>query len=514
MSSGAHGSHTVAIVGGGAIGAALADALVDRLSVEPAARGRTSIVLFEKSPRVGRGLAYAKDDAPHLLNQSAQTMSLVPRRRSHFCDWLAARGALVNGQEDSFCTRELFGDYVEDCFSRTVEKARRRGIGLSVVHDEVTGLSPRLLGGHRVLTRGHGAVDASAVVLAIGNVRSRRFAALAGPSFFGSPYPSATLRRIPREARVAILGSGLTAIDAMLALAAGGHAAPVTMASRSGLLPSVRGKLESVDLQHVTRANVAEATERGKRPLRFRTVLRWLELELQRHGATVSWDHDFPAWVDPATHYADQIAAAERGPRVWQSVGEALNPMIEVLWHHLAAEDKALFLDRFYSRFMSHWVPIPLVTARRVLGLLRERRLRVERGLASISFDAELCVHRLDFGDRSEDFDVVIDATGAPRQLADCESPLLSALLSQGTIAAHEHGGMRVDFDSLRVIGRDGRVDPSLFAVGHLTCGTHLFTSTLEFNVAKADAVAAQIAHDLERRTEKDGHVDAPPHST
>jgi uncharacterized NAD(P)/FAD-binding protein YdhS len=306
----------------------------------------------------------------------------------------------------------------------------------------------------------------------------------------------------------------LSAIDAALALFASGHEGSVTMASRSGLLPAVRGPLEPFELRHVTRAHVARATEDGRRPLRAATVLHWIDRELADHGEAALWDRDFPPWLDPEPHVAAQVAAAERGPRLTQSLGEALNPMIEVLWRHLAEDDRRVFLERHYSRFMSHWVPIPLVTGRRVLALLREGRLAVERGLAGVAYDAQSGEYRLDLAGRVAAFDAVVDATGTPRGLADLESPLVASLLRQGTIAPHADGGLRVDFDSLRVLGADGRADPSLFALGQLTFGTHLFTSTLEQNVDKAARVAALVASELHRRSEKDHHVDATPHPT
>jgi uncharacterized NAD(P)/FAD-binding protein YdhS len=320
--------------------------------------------------------------------------------------------------------------------------------------------------------------------------------------------------RIPPRARVAILGSGLSAIDAALALFAAGHEAPVAMASRSGILPAVRGPLCARELHHLTRANIALATDHGRRPLRWSTVVGWLERELAQHDLSVSWDRDFPARVDPLEHYVSQVAAAERGERVWQSIGEALNPVMDVVWHHLADDERRLFLDRFYSRFMSHWVPVPLATGRRVLGLLREGKLSVEPDLAGAAFAAEKGAYDLRFAGHLASFDFVVDATGAPRLLSDCESPLLRSLERQGTIAAHDCGGMQVDFESLRAIGADGRADPSLFAVGQLTCGTHLFTSTLEYNVHKADRVAARIVSELQRRSTKDQHVDSPPDPT
>src|SRR4029077_6418480 len=54
-----NGSPTFAIVGGGAMGAALVGLLVERLASKPWARGTARIALFEKAERVGPGLAYA-----------------------------------------------------------------------------------------------------------------------------------------------------------------------------------------------------------------------------------------------------------------------------------------------------------------------------------------------------------------------------------------------------------------------------------------------------------------------
>jgi hypothetical protein len=114
-------------------------------------------------------------------------------------------------------------------------------------------------------------------------------------------------------------------------------------------------------------------------------VLRWLELEPEAHGVDVSWERDFPATADAEARLAGEVVAAEAGPRAWQSVGEALNPMMEVVWHHLADDERRLFFERYRSRFMSHWVPIPLVTAHEVLRLLRGRKARAIRGGANRS---------------------------------------------------------------------------------------------------------------------------------
>ncbi|HEY6460551.1 MAG TPA: FAD/NAD(P)-binding protein, partial [Polyangiaceae bacterium] len=421
-------ANTIAIVGGGALGVALLDRLVDRLSAE-SSRGGTRIVLFEKAARVGPGLAYARDASPHLLNQSAQTMSLVPGRRAHFCDWLDAR-AIARPDGDLFCARELFGDYLEECFERAVERAARSEIGVSRIRDEVSSVRRRPLGGYRVVGQ-QGSVDADVVLLAIGNLPGTRFREVGGPGLVRSPYPSAAMCAcIARGSRVAIVGTGPSAIDAALALFSAGHAGPVTMTSRGGMLPAVRGPLPPIELHVVTRQNVALATDHGRLPLRLDTILDWLARELARHDLSVDWDRDFPACGDPLDRLSTQVAAAERGARTWQAIGEALNPMIEVLWHHLAAEDRRLFVERFHSRFMSHWVPIPLVTGRRVLGLLREGRLTVARGFAGVTYDETTREYRACLPDGIASFDAIVDATGVPRHLSDCDSALVHSLLA------------------------------------------------------------------------------------
>jgi uncharacterized NAD(P)/FAD-binding protein YdhS len=498
-----HGGHTLCIVGGGAIGAALFNVLVDRLSLENALRQKTRIVVFERSERVGPGLAYAKDDSSYVLNQSAQTMSLVAGHRAHFCEWLEARGLHRSRDEELFCPRHTFGDYVEDQFIRAREKARARGLAVTTIHDEVSALTPTRSGGHRIVTREHPPIDADIVALTLGNLPSKTFRHLeAVPSFVASPYPSrAMCARIPKGARVAILGTGLSAIDAVLALFAAGHESPLLMASRSGLLPAIRGPLPAIELNHVTRINIARVTDHGRRPLRWTDVARWLELELEGHDLSMSWDRDFPAWASAVEHYTSQLAAAEKGPRVWQAIGEALNPLIEVIWNHLAEDDKRVFMGRFYNRFMSHWVPIPIVNGKRVLALLKQRRLAVQRNLTGVTFEEKTTDFRLHFsGSESVACDYIVNATGAPRQLSDCNSPLLESLHHQGIVSAHEFGGIRVDFESLRVLGKDGHPNPRMFALGNLTFGTHLFTSTLELNVQKADRVAGHIVTELLQR--------------
>ena len=93
----------------------------------------------------------------------------------------------------------------------------------------------------------------------MGNLPSTSFAHLHNqPGFFRNPYPTSTMvRNIPITASVCILGTGLSAIDAVLSLVEAGHQGKIIMASRNGRLPSVRGILnQSRTLASLTREQI------------------------------------------------------------------------------------------------------------------------------------------------------------------------------------------------------------------------------------------------------------------
>src|SRR5579883_375934 len=106
---------TIAIIGGGFSGAAVAYHLADRVAD---AGGR--VIVYEPRERLGAGLAYDTRNPTHRVNVPAEKMSLVPGDERHFVRWLRARGALADDPEAElpdgrlFPRRALFGDYVAD----------------------------------------------------------------------------------------------------------------------------------------------------------------------------------------------------------------------------------------------------------------------------------------------------------------------------------------------------------------------------------------------------------------
>src|SRR5262252_3168761 len=97
---------TIAIIGGGFTGATLAAQLLRE--ADPS----MFVVLIERGPSLGRGVAYATDCGAHLLNVPAQNMSALADDPFHFLHWAQCHFAYRVTPLD-FLPRRVYGDYVE-----------------------------------------------------------------------------------------------------------------------------------------------------------------------------------------------------------------------------------------------------------------------------------------------------------------------------------------------------------------------------------------------------------------
>jgi uncharacterized NAD(P)/FAD-binding protein YdhS len=126
----------VAIVGCGFTGTSAFFQLVDRYPVR-------EISIFEKSSRFGPGYPYAPDEcADYLINNTTDTMCLVPSNRGAFLEWLRMRGdAHASVDAKSHVPRALFGRFLQDAFAATRTAAAIKGIKVNLIPSEVTKMS-------------------------------------------------------------------------------------------------------------------------------------------------------------------------------------------------------------------------------------------------------------------------------------------------------------------------------------------------------------------------------------
>jgi len=181
----------------------------------------------------GRGLAYSTAYEEHLLNVPAIRMSAFGDDPGHFLDWLRSHGR-PDADPHMFAPRKLYGAYIQDTLETTAEAA---GASSGIQHHftyaskldfDGVSVSVQLENGRRL--------QADRVILATGNPAPRSVAEQS-PRYFSSPWAANALAHVPAEKDVLLIGAGLTAVDALIALLSRGHTGRVHMVSRRGKLP-------------------------------------------------------------------------------------------------------------------------------------------------------------------------------------------------------------------------------------------------------------------------------------
>ena len=214
----------IAIVGGGASGVALAAAL---LKTNDDAR----ITIFEPGA-LGLGVAYSTKFAGHLLNVPAARMSAFEDEPSHFADWLQQKYP-SRFQPSSFVPRVLYGEYLGEIAAEVSMVYRDRFTHVQATVSDVS-LEGR---GVRVFFENESDVF-DRIVLATGHAApAKQPFALSANRYFASAWDAAALVPHDPDETVCILGTGLTAIDAVLGLRENGHRGKCYLVSKHGLLP-------------------------------------------------------------------------------------------------------------------------------------------------------------------------------------------------------------------------------------------------------------------------------------
>ncbi len=426
-------ARSIAIIGGGFSGTLMAIHLLRRVG------GIQRVYLFEKSPPLGRGVAYSTGNHSHLLNVRAGGMSAFEDEPLGFVAWL---NSLLPDEiapleqplmPDAFVPRRIYGSYLQHCLQEVLSKTYK-GQHLYLVTDEVVdiartpdGLCVEVWGGRRF--------DVDHAVLAIGNLPPSRSML---PHYVGDPWSDAVTRNLDPDADVLLLGTGLTMVDTVLSLMDRGHKGIIHAVSRRGLLPRMH------------------APERHALPRQFATSLPVTSLGLLR-----------------VIRAAVKQAAEEGHP--WQDVFETLRPQIQTIWQELPPAERAAFLRHLRPWWDVHRHRIPPESAARIndlaaSGQLRIRAARVEERQV-LDNGVEVTVRNRGTSDR-ETLRVAraIDCSGPTADYAACT--LVRNLLIRGDARSDPLGlGIDVDEDCA-VLDRKGRRSDRLSAVGPLTRGT------------------------------------------
>jgi uncharacterized NAD(P)/FAD-binding protein YdhS len=449
---------TVAIVGGGASGTLVAVHLLRRV-------GGPRVVLIDPAAAPGLGLAYSTPYPSHLLNVPCANLSAFPEQPLHFRDWARAHlDPTVTGA--AYLPRRNFGHYLQSVLAETLQPAEAAA-RFTYRRATVSGMHLRAEGAELLLNDST-SLAADFVVLALGNPPPRGLAAhvpgaqLHPAHCFDSAWAPGALAPVPHPEAVLLVGSGLTAIDAVLALQEHGFTGQFHLLSRHGHLPQAhaRGWIEPV-----------APFPSGELPTTVRRLVALVRRAADR----------------------DQEAGGD-----WRAVVDGLRPITNALWRTFSARERRRFQRHLRSLWEVHRHRMAPEVAGAIERLRDEGRLQVHAGRLTVLHATEAAV-RVSFAERDTralrhlEVGRVLNCTGPARDYLTLVNPLTRALFQQGLLATDPLGdGLHTDADG-ELLRPDGSNSGRLFTLGPPRSGALLETTAIPEIRDQAPALAARL---------------------
>jgi uncharacterized NAD(P)/FAD-binding protein YdhS len=404
---------------------------------------RLDFALVEPAAELGRGIAYGTADSLHRINVPSDRMSLLADDAGHATRWLIEHDCLDPGSTDTqghhYVSRERYGAYVAATLRDTLAAA---GEHVRFTHWRASATAIRATGaGYEVVLDTGAALDADRVALCFGHAAPSLpcevdDATMRDPALIANTWAPGAFERIPRNASVLVVGTGLTMADVAVSLLGRDHRGPITAISRRGLLAQPHGLF----------SDTADFLADGPPPATARALLRMLRNRIAR----------------------------ERAQLGWQPAVDALRFDMHAIWRALPGHEQR----RAARRLLSFWDVHRFRVAPQIHAALQQaiatHRIVVETsGIACIEHTAgglRATLRRPGGALEQRVFDAIVLCTGPAKNIA--ENRLVRSLLEVG-LARLDAVGIGLDVNPRSQLkDRDGNLVPGLFAFGPITRGT------------------------------------------
>jgi uncharacterized NAD(P)/FAD-binding protein YdhS len=455
----------ITIIGAGFAGTALALHLLREEALLNAA-----VHLVEPRPVPGPGLAYSPWRPEPLLNVRARSLSLYATEPNHFTNWLSREAEAANGIPE-FAARATYGRYLTEEMAAELTKPDPSTARLHW-HRTTAVAATSAPDGRRLVQLAEGApILSDYVVLALGNFpppppAGPDHAYLHHSGYHADPWGANALSSIAPDASVLLIGSGLTAVDVLLALRQQGHRAPVTVVARHGRWPAAHGPA-TAEYPDFYPELAGEATVLGT----LKVVRRHLR--------------------QAAVHHTD-----------WRPVLDVLRPNLGKIWAAWPLPEQQRFLRHLASLWAVARHRSPPQNAAAIAGLSASGFVQLHLGRVSeIMADGDQLRVRTRPGLAADCWQTarhVICCAGPLLDYSRIQTPLVESLRAASELLPDPlHLGMQTDTCGA-LLTAQGQPSPTLFTLGPSRRPAY-FESTA---VPELRQQAAALATELGQRTQ------------
>ena len=515
-----------------------------------------SIVVFEKKGVFGPGLPHNEQYVLpfHITNMCAKEMGVRCDKPSDFQDWVQQNQETLENNYSELTPasasgdghwehcyhypRAVMGEYLKSRFEDSIETARNLGISVKLYANcEVTDLFED---DERICLTINGTSGNSSTVCKVDDVllaTGHWFEPSKTENYFPSPWPaSELLAAIPAGERVGVIGSSLSAIEVALTLTSDGRYARqpsgelrfipsnsprrLTLYSRNGLLPRVRGRIGQRPNLYLTCSNIHRLIKNNPRRLTLLSVFELLDLELTAsYGSRTDWQQIISPSEDAVQFLRQSIKEAQRGDGPegelgWQTLLFEIFPVVRDLYLNLTLAERERFDRRFSTLFFMHAATQPIINGEKLLALMQAGIVSIVKLGNDYRFECNGANGQFEFvyagpqGDILQDaYTYVVNARGQNRSLESDTAMLAHNLLKRGLVQIEENqvveteqsfsyktGSIVVDSETHQVIqpGAGCLSLPSLpvFAVGAMTRG-QMIDASMAYGIARSTSAVA-----------------------
>jgi uncharacterized NAD(P)/FAD-binding protein YdhS len=493
---------TILIVGAGYAGLRFfAESL--QLTISQQLCDSVRYVFVDKRPRetYGRGVAWASDQNPQMrTNMHIPEITADPATGKTVAEIVGLSYDHKPTASELFVRREEVGAIFADQFNKCEKIAIENGVETFSLQDEVTDVN-RIGINYKITLASERQIVADFIVLALGHISPTSYPDLfESKGYIRNPWAREDeIKEIAKDARVAIVGLGPTAVDTIIKLRDNGIPA-VRAYSRTGAMQFPRPIPGKFSARLLTEENLL-AVHQTIGPLRLEFLRGMVASEFLMQE--VDWKPLLEAVavsknppLDALRYgYANCNKVAD-----WFGLAATLTDVIPIAWHILDERDREDF-RKLHSELSNVLYGMAPSHALRILKELEDRTLIIQGGLESVrhsNAEGQFTIKCKDGDIKIEDkLDYVIECTGFGRDLKLSSTRLISSLLGKQYIRPHRFGGAAVDFYSGQVERSGGGRALRIYCLtGSLNIGCRFVTNGLG-EVASSAHRTARAIHSL-----------------
>lgn len=334
--------------------------------------------LIDKAGAFGKGVAYGTEEPHHYLNVRAKEMSAFPDEPAHFVQWLQANRE-PSIDPDSFLPRRLYGLYLRDCLETALQKTKCQ---FHCIQAEAVDLARKEGQIQLTLSEG-GSLIANAVVLAMG-VPPIKKSHESLERYIENIWEVKDFSPLVKSQQILIVGSGLTAVDALMSLFHHHYKGKIIVLSKPGRFP-------------------------------------------EPHQGPVP-----PITIQPPKTLRELFQLFRFTPD-WRALIDGLRSHTPTLWAQLELTEKRRFLRHLFSLWNRHRHRMPPQCHQRILEALQEGQLQMVSGrfkaAQAIPEGIRLGI-RATYKGGTLDADYLINCTGPDYAVAQQHNPLLDRAIA------------------------------------------------------------------------------------